>query len=241
MNARRIFLGAVLIIALYSLVQAQYVEDKYLVKIGDNVMRVVVSNRTQAPLSGLTLKFAESLPPWFSKEKEETFDIGAQSAALVELPFQVNTSGALTEAITLQLLAQEKLLGTFAVKLTPEGALGRVAGESSSAGSALEERLLDKTVEPAIPLEFALRQNYPNPFNPATFISYSLPDIGTRHAVSLRVFDVLGRELATLVDEMQDAGFKTVRFEGRELPSGLYIYRLVTPGFIQTRKMLLVR
>jgi hypothetical protein len=243
MKARSVFLSSALIIALYGLVQAQYPEDKYPVKTGENVMRVVVSNRTQTPLSGLTLKFAESQPSWFTKEKEETFDVGAQSATLLELPFYLNSSSALTEAVTLQLLAQEKLLGSFAVNLSTDGALGKAAGGFSSTSSALEESLLEKAVEPAIPTESALHQNYPNPFNPSTTIQYDLPQAGR---VVLEIFDPLGRVVKTLIKGESTAGVHTVTWNGTNdhgglLPSGVYIYRIVSPGFVQTRKMLLVR
>jgi hypothetical protein len=243
MKARTVFLGSALLMVPYSLVQAQYPEDKYPVKTGENVMRVVVSNRTQMPLSGLTLKFAESQPSWFSKEKEETFDIDAQTATLIELPFHLTTSTALTEAVTLQLLAQQKLLGTFAVNLSTDGALGKAVGGFSSTNSALEESLSDNTVEPAIPTESALRQNYPNPFNPSTTIQYDLPEAGR---VVLEIFDALGRIVRTLIKGESTAGVHTVTWNGTNdhgglLPSGVYIYRIVSPNFIQTRKMLLVR
>ena len=73
------------------------------------------------------------------------------------------------------------------------------------------------------PNDFTLRQNYPNPFNPATTIEYQLP---TSSHVKLSVFDVLGREVATLVDARQPAGVYTVRFDGSNLNSGFYFYRL---------------
>lgn len=89
-----------------------------------------------------------------------------------------------------------------------------------------------------IPVDFGLHQNYPNPFNPCTVISYQIP---THTHVSLRVYDMLSREVSILVDAMQEPGYKTVRFDAGSLPSGMYFYRLKTEYFVQTRKLVLLR
>lgn len=100
-------------------------------------------------------------------------------------------------------------------------------------------RAAPAAVQPSrIPTSFALEQNYPNPFNPSTYISYSIRGLGF---VRLKVYDVLGREVATLVNEVQDSGFKSVEFDGSNLPSGVYLYRLVAGSFSTTKKMLLIR
>ncbi len=91
---------------------------------------------------------------------------------------------------------------------------------------------------PSVPLAYALGQNYPNPFNPSTEIPYSLP--GNVH-VTLAVFNVLGQQVATLVDEYQEAGIHTARFDGSSLSSGLYFYRLQAGNFLQTRRLTLIR
>lgn len=88
------------------------------------------------------------------------------------------------------------------------------------------------------PREFRLEQNYPNPFNPSTRISYSIPKLG--HVV-LRMSDVLGREMATLVNERKTAGEYTVEWNAASLPSGVYFYRLIAGDFVQTKKMILMR
>jgi len=88
------------------------------------------------------------------------------------------------------------------------------------------------------PLTFRMNQNYPNPFNPRTRIRYTLPD---RRAVTLKVYDVLGREVATLVEETQQAGEYDVDFDGSALASGTYIYRLEAGGEKITHKMVLVK
>jgi len=89
-----------------------------------------------------------------------------------------------------------------------------------------------------IPDVYALKQNYPNPFNPSTVITYQLP--GAVH-VSLKVFDILGREVASLVDGMKEVGNYSLEWNPEALPSGLYYYRLVAGTFSETKKMLIVR
>lgn len=93
-------------------------------------------------------------------------------------------------------------------------------------------------VEPAIPTVFAMEQNYPNPFNPVTSIPISIPKAGL---VSMKVFDILGREVATLVNEKRDAGFYTVQFDGAKLSSGVYFVRLESEGKTALKKLTLLK
>ncbi len=99
-----------------------------------------------------------------------------------------------------------------------------------------------------LPTIFSLEQNYPNPFNPVTTIRYNIPLVGTRLAVSslglsvqLKIYNLLGKEVATLVDEMQDAGYKSVTWDASKMPSGIYFYRLLTPTYSQIKTMMLVK
>ncbi|MCS7054352.1 MAG: T9SS type A sorting domain-containing protein, partial [Ignavibacterium sp.] len=95
-----------------------------------------------------------------------------------------------------------------------------------------------------IPKEFLLGQNYPNPFNPSTRISWQSP-ISGHH--SLKVYDILGNEVATLVDEYKEAGKYEIEFNvvktlnGISLPSGVYFYQLKVGNYIETKKMILLR
>ncbi|MHB1688232.1 MAG: T9SS type A sorting domain-containing protein [Ignavibacteriaceae bacterium] len=88
------------------------------------------------------------------------------------------------------------------------------------------------------PTEYSLDQNYPNPFNPSTFISYSLQKEGN---VSLKVFNILGQEVNTLVNKVQTAGSYKVSFNANSLSSGVYFYTLSTNGFMQIKKMMLLK
>ncbi|MGA9117601.1 MAG: T9SS type A sorting domain-containing protein [Bacteroidota bacterium] len=91
---------------------------------------------------------------------------------------------------------------------------------------------------PGVPEGFTLGQNYPNPFNPSTKFRYSVPE---KARVMLRVYDILGREVATLVNQEQAAGSYIALFESNNLPTGVYFYRLEAGRFSETRKMVLLR
>ena len=88
------------------------------------------------------------------------------------------------------------------------------------------------------PEEFLLFQNYPNPFNPSTTLSFQLPEAGY---VTLKVYDMLGNELETLVNAVRPAGVHEVTFNSGNLSSGLYLYKMNSGNFEKTRKMLLVK
>jgi photosystem II stability/assembly factor-like uncharacterized protein len=92
--------------------------------------------------------------------------------------------------------------------------------------------------ENGTPREFALKQNYPNPFNPTTTLEYSIP---TQSLVSIKVFDMLGREVQTLVNETKNAGSYVVNFNASSLPSGAYFCKIVAGNFSDTKKMILVK
>ncbi len=99
-------------------------------------------------------------------------------------------------------------------------------------------------VEINSPTKFSLEQNYPNPFNPSTSIQYA---IGSRQFVALKVYDVLGKEIATLVNEEKPEGSYEVEFNSVEtlhatsLPSGVYFYQLRAGDFVETKKMILLK
>jgi len=83
-----------------------------------------------------------------------------------------------------------------------------------------------------------LRQNYPNPFNPSTVIRFTVP---RSTFVSLKVFDVIGKEIATLEQRNIEQGNHSVTWNADGMPSGVYFYRFIAGGFVQTKKMLLLR
>lgn len=98
----------------------------------------------------------------------------------------------------------------------------------------------------ATPSGFKIAQNYPNPFNPTTTISYS---VGEKSAISIKIYNLLGKEVALLVDEEKAPGYYTVQFNGQNLPSGVYFYRITavtdkgnkSQDYVETRKMMLLK
>jgi photosystem II stability/assembly factor-like uncharacterized protein len=93
-------------------------------------------------------------------------------------------------------------------------------------------------VEVGMPTEFSLEQNYPNPFNPTTTIKYQIPELSF---VTIKVYDVLGNDIATLFNEEKSFGSYEVEFYATTLPSGIYFYRLQAGSFVETKKMVLMK
>jgi hypothetical protein len=90
--------------------------------------------------------------------------------------------------------------------------------------------------ENEMPSSFSLIQNFPNPFNPTTTIKYQIPELSF---VTIKVYDVLGNEITTLVNEEKPIGIYTIEFDASNLPSGIYFYKLQSSNFTQTKKMIL--
>jgi hypothetical protein len=89
-----------------------------------------------------------------------------------------------------------------------------------------------------LPQEYTLSQNYPNPFNPSTQIQYALPEATE---VTLEVFNSVGQKVMELVNGQKSAGYHTATFDASGLSSGVYLYKLTTPSFTETKKMLLIK
>ncbi|MCX6157034.1 MAG: YCF48-related protein [Ignavibacteriae bacterium] len=116
--------------------------------------------------------------------------------------------------------------------------VGYVAGQSQSFYKTINAGGLTSINTIESPLKYSLSQNYPNPFNPVTNINFSLPK---QEMVSLKIYDVLGREVRTLVNEVKSAGHFSVDFNASEFSSGVYFYRLESEGFSNIKRMLLIK
>ncbi len=146
------------------------------------------------------------------------------------------SSGDASQPLT-DLLLRELVKGKLYMNVhTTANSGGEIRGQVlSSTGIVTSVEFLQD--EP-IPLGFNLTQNYPNPFNPTTVIRFAIPESSF---LTLKVFDVLGKEVAVLVNEMKVAGNYNVQFEATKLVSGIYFYRLQAGNFVQTRKMILMK
>jgi hypothetical protein len=130
------------------------------------------------------------------------------------------------------LVACRELLKAIDVMAVPSGAMLQIRNAIMNYMNAK----LD------LPTSFALEQNYPNPFNPVTGIRYQVSGVsGQSSVVSLKVYDLLGREVAVLVNERKNAGTYEVQFDGSKLASGVYFYRIQAGTFVQTRKLVLMK
>ena len=107
----------------------------------------------------------------------------------------------------------------------------------------IDARPLLSIDESMVPEAFALHQNYPNPFNPTTTINYDMPE---SQIVSIMIYDVMGREVRTLINKFQEVGYRTIRWDatdnlGRSVSAGMYIYTIQAGDFRQVRKMVLLK
>lgn len=131
--------------------------------------------------------------------------------------------------------------GTGAIQFKSINILQTVNGSISGRiyfDECMSNIITDVKESHSLPTEFKLEQNYPNPFNPSTIIKFHLAE---NIHVSLKVYDILGKEVATLTDELKSAGSYQVRFEASGLASGIYIYRLQAGKFIDNKKLMLIK
>jgi|GEM_PF-2119124 len=174
----------------------------------------------------------------------------------------VSTDGALVgfaSVVTVYLYFNEYINRAVWSKLYTQKNLGDILLDVLKDNSSLENRKYNLFGDPTIvlkynpiadiapnpenlPKEFSLAQNYPNPFNPSTKITYSIPDnlIGEQN-VKLSIFNILGQEVATIVNTVQRAGNYEVVFDASHLSSGTYLYQLKSGSFVKTSKMLLLK
>ncbi len=125
----------------------------------------------------------------------------------------------------------------FAGEITSDGSIW-IIGSNQSIWKSGHLTGIETNDENTPPTDFLLSQNYPNPFNPSTIINFQIPKNGF---VTMKVYDILGKEIATLVNEVHQAGNYKVTFDATNLPAGIYFYRLQSGGFVKTKKMILLK
>jgi hypothetical protein len=117
-------------------------------------------------------------------------------------------------------------------------AAGSVLGVTNVGAQAHGGEVRQDDIEPSLPTRFELQQNYPNPFNPSTRIDFALPKSSY---VTMKVYDMLGREVSTVVSREYTAGFHSVQWDASSLASGMYLYRIEAGGFSAQKKLMLLK
>jgi hypothetical protein len=160
-------------------------------------------------------------------------------------------------------LQQSPVNGVLNNMCFPTAAIGYAIGSGYSEGISIILKTTNggsvsvQNISTEIPSAYSLGQNYPNPFNPITKIKFSVPQVRRLfggsfphvssggyplgHPVALKVYNIMGREVQTLVNERLQPGTYEVRFDGSRLTSGVYFYKLITDGFTETKKMLMIK
>jgi len=195
-------------------IPAQTTETNYKIPLGskDNVIELLINNQSTENLKQLKIKAIE-YPEWIKFVNTEVI--------INELNrYQKNTAKFIFDV---DKFAQAGSNVNISFKIEYKGRKSYIRNINIITTS---------------PLNFELFQNYPNPFNPSTIIKYSIPKSGL---VTLKVYDVLGKEISTLLNEKKEAGIHKIEFNQTNLSSGVYFYTLKTDEFLQTRKMILLR
>ncbi len=160
---------------------------------------------------------------------------------------QITVSGASTNYVTvnpsngsIQPGSSQTITLTLDAQNIQEGTYTGQVNISSNGGNITIpiDYLVDVEKLTEIPIEFSLSQNYPNPFNPSTSIEFAVP---RETNVSIKIYDMLGKEVATLLNEVKKQGTYKVIFDASTLASGVYVYRIETSEFVDTKKLILLK
>ncbi len=193
-----------------------------LVNLGDTLrVSVTIENQGDSSADGVLVTLAPDASATLLTA--DSFNVGTMAAAETR-----------TFEWELEIVNGDEAIRSFQIELTSDNAL-------TIPGTGTYNVALIVALEPIaaeIPTEFSLHQSYPNPFNPSTTITFSVPITG--HVV-IKVYDVLGREITTLVDEIVAAGTFETQFDAGDLPSGAYLYRMESGNFHATKSTILVK
>jgi hypothetical protein len=145
--------------------------------------------------------------------------------------FKIDTKGIGDKEVYLRVVVEENIKGEIAIANlhSEEGIFAKKGNIQFVELSYSDENVISN---------YSLSQNYPNPFNPVTTISYQIPADGF---VTLKVYDILGKEVASLVNEQKTSGRYNVQFDGSSLSSGIYFYKISSEGYVETKKLMLMK
>jgi len=177
-----------------------------------NTIELSVANSSKITAKNITVEVVNA-PQWmsFTNSKSQIQNLQSNESSTARFTFAVDKSAPVGK--------EQKLL--FVIT-SPTG----------------ENWTKEIAVQVSAPEKFELFQNYPNPFNPSTTIEYTLPKAGN---ITLKIYDAIGKEVAILVNEMQEAGYYSARFDASKLSSGMYIYKLTSDKFNEVKKMSLIK
>lgn len=212
---------------------------QYLINIRKNYPALNSSNYQEIVVSPSTYVFG--FRRWVEDQNLFTILNMAASSANVTINIPVNdlNMDTSTTYYLTDLLSGEVISGKLSELAQFSTTMNQFSAKIYSfADTIVVVGLQDEIAGDILPDNFELEQNYPNPFNPVTTIAYSIPDEGK---VELIVFDLLGKEIKTLVNEHKSTGRHTVEFNGSKLSSGVYFYRLTFNGQSSIRKMLMIK
>jgi len=178
----------------------------------NNTIELSVANSSKLSVKNIVVSVTNA-PSWvkFNNQQSEISTLNSKETSTASFKFSVDKSAPVGKEQKLQF-----------VITSPTG----------------ENWTKEIAIQVSPPEKFELYQNYPNPFNPTTTIEYALPKAGN---VTLKIYDAIGKEVVTLVNEAKEAGYYSERFDASKLSSGLYFYSLRAGKFIETKKMLLMK
>lgn len=150
-----------------------------------------------------------------------------------QIPFSIISSGGISQSNS-----SYNLVGTVGQTLIGNSTGAAYQSQAGFWQIYYQSVISDVTDKELLPIEFKLEQNFPNPFNPSTVIRFAIPE---RANVILKVYDLLGGEVITLINEEKEAGWYNVNFNAVKFSSGFYIYRIQAGKYTSVKKMLMIK
>jgi hypothetical protein len=206
---------------------------------GRPVIGEAVELPPRPPAEAFDVRFGDGTAVWGNEADSREVTVEVQGARYpIEVTWRMKPGGGSYSMVTMSDAGKE-------VSRNDLTGSGKITLQDARSGSLVLRKGGSGSVQSTVPRTYGLDQNYPNPFNPSTSISYELP---VTSYVKVVVVNVLGQEVARLVDGVQSAGLRTVEFDAGSLPSGMYFYRMEASSaaggrtsFTATRKMLLLK